>query len=120
MKNRARLALAVCFCVAGLAAAPVAQAKPGPSGSIPGSGSYKYTDAKDRFCVTAASSNPGRYISARMVSLEGKDRGPTKTVTSVGGQGTKCVSLKYAYEDTQYRVVVRGNTGKKRVHTFDS
>lgn len=83
MKNRARLALAACF------------------------------------CVTAASSNPGRYISARMVSLEGTHRGPTKKVTSVGGEGTKCVSLKCAYEDTMYRVGIRGNTGK-RFRTFDS
>lgn len=115
MQTRTRLGVAAALSVAGLAIAPAAMAN-NVSGGIGGSGSYSYSDVKDRFCVTGASSNPGRGIGVTLTALN--KAGPTKRTSSYGGAGTKCVSLKYAYEDTYYKAVLRGPTGTRTVKFY--
>lgn len=101
------------------AAACVAMAQPALANSFTknvSDGTISYNDSTDTFCVQAFNSEGARWVEVTLSSVVA-GRGPTKTIRDnnnyYGHSGSTCTSLATAYEDSQYRAVVRSYWGER-------
>ncbi|MFC9979082.1 hypothetical protein [Gordonia sp. NPDC127522] len=78
-------------------------------------GTASYDDGGDRFCAFAWNTEGVRTVRVTLtaISRPGPSHDFTERNTYAGGSaGNTCRSLATAYEDTQYRAVIRGYWGE--------
>ena len=79
-------------------------------------GTASYNDGDDQFCAFAWNTEGVRTVRVTLTAISRS--GPAHDFTerntyAGGGAGNTCRSLATAYEDTQYKAVIRGYWGEK-------
>lgn len=87
-------------------------------------GTVSYDDSADRFCVRADETGVNdRAVIQVTLTPSSSSRGPSLSFYDIDTAGAECRSLATAYEDTQYKAVIKSTitfdrtTGKSTYET---